>query len=582
MTGEGATLPSADEGGMRSKNTVLISLGILLVIASLVSTSRIDTIQATGPDDYPLFYVSHLPPTYFIAVVYLALCSILTKNWKLKVALVLLLALLLEVTPTIMLANPWVPDQYPFIAESVHLAKDHHVSAYHYLDTTPGLALTFAGLILVTNIPPLSLSILATFFGVFAAFLVILIGRKMGTDGALCGLLFLAFNFLYQTNIFHRQTFSFLLFLFSVLILLHLLTSRKSSHSIAYTIVLFAVILTHPGTSAFLVISLIVAALGLRVVSKNRALIYSALLSAVVFVAYNVYVSLWDFRNMIRFVNGAMNEFLFGDVGQAPGLGYLSGYTQLFSTLMNVRLVVVVIFLGLASMIALNMILKRRGLKSVFVSLLHFGLMMDFMVFMFGGAIYRLRPLLFLIVTSTILIGCLPIARIGSSNGGLHLFGRPLPRISQLLQSKTLRVPLKHVSIGCLIALLLCLPVLRYSGLPYLHPTSEELSGKLFLDRYYSYDSPIHATEKNLAYTYSLDLLWLEPKGEPDTILIPEEDPPMNRSFLLVNRYATRDGYWVTNVSFTEYLEYLLIFLPRSHNLVYQSDGHDMVFLERS
>ncbi|MFX0206006.1 MAG: hypothetical protein ACFFDT_08460 [Candidatus Hodarchaeota archaeon] len=532
-------------------------------------------------DNYPFYYASRLPILFYVAVAYLVISSFLVKNLKIRIALVLLLATLVEFTPVVMLTNPWVPDQYPFSAEPALLAKNHHLSRFHYLDTTPALALTFSGVLLSSNTNGLMLWQLAPIFGVVSTLLVILIGNKIKTNGVICGLLFLAFNFLYQTNIFHRQTYSFVLFLLSILILLYIIDSKKSVLSLVYIAVLFAIVLSHPGTSAFLIISLFIVAIGMLFFNKNRKLFLLTIISAVIFFFYYTYLSIWDLSRMIHLVRSAMNEFLSGDVGQIKGLEYLAGYTTTFGVIINVRTFVIVAYIGLSSLIAFYILLKRHDLTSQFVSLLHFGFAISLVAFMFGGAFYQLRPLMFLIPTSSFLIGKF-LTMISTLHENKARFRKSQKKLAtMILKFRTIRNPIKGLSILCLVLMFLALPILRYSGLPYLHPPSQELTAKLYLDRYYGYNSPINVTERNLPYAYSLILMWIKPEGEPPIVFYPEKEIDMKKGYFTTFRYTTRDAYWISEVSFAGYVDELLISLPESHNLVYQSDHYHKIFLKK-
>ena len=545
----------------------------------MVLTPSVDFIKADNPDEYPFFYASHLPIAYYIAVGYLGLSAVLVRRLWAKIVLVMLLAVLVEATPVLMLENPWVPDQYIYSAEPVFLAQEHHISKFHYIDVTPALALTFSAALLGSNASPMILWQMAPLFGISAAFLVMLIGKRIGGNPAISGLLFVALNIWFQTNIFHRQIYSFVLFLLSILLLLFILERRRQGHSIAFIAVVFVVIIAHPGTSAFLIISLVVATLGLLFLGKNRTLSSLTMLTAVGFLAYNVYINLWDFPRMILFVSSAMNEIVTGGIGGAPGLGYLFGYTELFNSIMNVRAIIGMAYLGLATLVALPFLFKSKSNGLKFVSLLHFGFLVSFGAFMFGGAVYLLRPLLFLIPTSALLIAKLTTLRHESISDAFQSSRISVERLLGFLRSRTLCRIAKCVVIVCLLVLLILAPVFRYSGIPYLHPPSEELSGKLFLDRKWNYPNPIYVTERNLPYGYSLILEWEDPQGEPYTILEYELNPSLNNSFFLVHRYTTRDGYWIGNGTFSAYMDNLEESISVSHSLIYQSDEHHKIFL---
>ena len=68
------------------------------------------------------------PPIYYVATVYLVLLAVFGGDRSIKLLSVMLVALLVQFTPSIMLANPRLPDQYPYLEEAAWLVKEGHVA----------------------------------------------------------------------------------------------------------------------------------------------------------------------------------------------------------------------------------------------------------------------------------------------------------------------------------------------------------------------------------------------------------------------------------------------------------------------
>jgi hypothetical protein len=566
---------------MKSRNVLCILLGVLLVLLSFVLTPKIDSIRSNDPNDYPFFYATHLPPIFYVAMLYLILCALYNRKSPVGVVFVLLLAVLLEFSPVVMLKNPWVPDQYIFSAEPAFLMKEHHIATFHYVDTTPGIALTFAPVLLASGSSPMVLWQFAPVFGVSAVLLVILIARRIRADPVVAGLLYLAFTLTFQTNIFHRQTFSFVLFLLAMLIILQFMEKGGWRHTVAYIIILLAMVISHPGTPAFWVIALGTLAAGMIILKRDARLLPLTVFSAVVFLVYNFYINAGDLVRMTGFVQNAMSELFGGNVSNAAGLEYLTGYTPLFSTLMDIRLYILLGYVGLASVVAIVFVFQKNDQAMRIAALVHFGFIISTGIFMFGGTSFLMRPLLFVAPTGAIVLSRFTTLKPGPGGEPHSKKGKLKALVKRLFFSKSLRPLLRVASVVCLVVLLLMLPILRYGGIPYLHPPSEELSGKLFLDTHYSYLSPMNATERNVAWGYSLLIKGEIPLGEPTIVYSPEKEPSLDRNFFLMYRYTTRDGYWLSDPTWTGYLDDMLQILPQTHNLVYESDEYHKVFLIR-
>jgi hypothetical protein len=539
------------------RDIILASIAIALTMVSLLSTPTVDNVFKENAQMYPFFYAFSLPIAYYVSMVYLTLLALIGRGRNIRLFSLILLGILIELTPSVMLTNPWVPDQYPFLSEPVWLIQNHHIGTFHTLAETPGLGLEFSQVMLLTNIGPFILSKAYPLFVILALLLITLSARLLGKNEILAGILFLGFNFFYQMNIFHRQTFSYLLFLLSIYLLLKIIHKPDVRYSIAYFISFLILVISHPGASSFLAIALIVATAGIYILKKNRQLITITLASVVLFFAYYLYVNTLDLSRMLYFVKDSIANF-FVDPTVPAGTAYLTGYTQTFQDILTARVILTMGFLVLASIVALWALLRKpNNLAIVFMALLHLGLIIELSIFLYQFGLSE-RPLMFLIFTCALLISSITVP----------------PRFNR----RWLK-PLKIMGLCVIMFAVLSVPVLRYSGVAYLQPSSAELEMQNFFTISYNNSEPIYITERNLAYND----LFLE-SGNLSTVNIhlvrsPDDAVDLDKNYMLLSRFETRDGYWNYTVTYRGFLENLENSLQASHNIVYASSGDNRIYL---
>jgi hypothetical protein len=548
---------------------VVAVLAVALTLESLLLTPRVDEIRALTGDGYPFFYASHLPVLYYLTAAFLIAVVVWSAEKALKYLALACLAFLVEMSPIVLLVNPFVPDQYPFIAEPTWLALHGHLADLHYLGTTPGLGLVFSQLLLTTGFTPLQLSKFFPILSVVMVLIVAKIGDEIGLDASLFGVpavLFLGFNYWYQTDIFHRQTFSLIFYLLSLYLIVKILKSERRAYFIIYVVVYSAMVMSHPGTPVFLLISLVVATLGFTVIHKNRRLLLLTYISLTIFFIYYLFVNSWDLPRMFGYVYSAVRSLL-GVVPSTPATAVLTGYGATFQRLLNIRLGITGLYLLLASLTTLYVLFKRAvGATVKLIAYIHIGLIVQIGIFVFGGYIANLRPLFFIVYTCALLV-----------TQWLAL----VKRFFQARVSAPVKTFAKVTLLSVLVTLTCLVPVLRFSGIPYLYAPTQELSVKTFVDRYYDYASPIYATESNLPYFLAVLVDGNRTPGEPTPFLAPRPGAALNESYLLLYRFVTRDGYWRTTPTYQEFVEYLIVTLSNSpiQNLVYSSDQYYKVFL---
>jgi len=550
---------------MNLKEITLVSLALGLVIASLLSTPSVDKIQLANSQEYPLFYATTVPIVYYMATAYLALLALFSKARIIKLLSITLLALLIEFTPTLMLANPWLPDQYPYLSEAVWLTRNSHITEFHHLGETPGLGLMFSQLMLITGLGPFDVSKIYPLLIVLVVPLLFLAGEKVCGDGLLASMLFLGFAY-FPAPVYHRSTYFSLLLVVLMFLLVKSLSGKKVGYAVAYILTLSAIVISYPG------IIVLIIALGAAVFmfyllyGKSHKLLTLSipLVSVVIFLSWQVYVAKGEFRYMVASIYHGLQELTIpmeSILLETSAYKGASGFTEIYQTILNMRIGFMLLLLALAITVAVYSLLKGREKHNLlFTSLIYLGLIVQFLplsLIVYRGPWFAMKFEALFVYFSVMCIAALPTLKFVGKHGN---------RVKQALT--------------CLaVASLLLVPLLSYPGIPYLHTPSSELKAKIFIDSHYDRKEPILATEMNLPYLLFRVLLDKDPTWELTAVLSPEEPIRYDSSYLTLQRFMTRDGYFIRSVSYENYLTTLTESLQASHNLVYDGGIYTELFI---
>jgi hypothetical protein len=558
------------------KETVFVSLAIILTTLSLFLTPIVDKIQLEDIRLYPFFYALTLPPIYYIAVMYSAILALFCRKGYSKLVSVLCVASLVEATPSLMLVNPWVLDQYPYLAEPVWLVKNAYIAPIHYLAEVPGLGLMFSQLMLVTGLDPFMFS---KIFSLISAIMLVLpaflLSKGLCGNGALIPLLFLSVNS-GQINTFHRSSYFFILFLIIILSLWNKVTKQAVGHSIVTIVTFSAAVLAYPGSVIIPLIILVLPILlkfihsmqnvvhigqveGIKKldIQDNLNFLYiSNVLFTCTFLAWCIYVSEGNLTIIVRVVGQALTELTDPFVLLTPysTLGYVPT-TPLFVNILHVRMLLMLIVLGLGLLGSLYMIFKRRS--ESFMSMMYLSLLIVLSPFIFTK---WNQWFLGHFDTYVLLLAAASIA--------------DLWRLKQSMYIKTIVVVL--IVIGLFI-----LPINRYASMPYLHPTTQELKVSYFVHRYYIEGEYVYYTEYP-PFTLIQILLNKNPRWEL-SYMKPEEwlegKTTKSAGYILSYRVLVRDAYYLYPVSRRNLLGNLVNTLKESHNLIYCNDYYIKIFM---
>ena len=548
---------------MQFKQVIFLLIGVFLAAGSLLTTPRIDTIYLSNPSDYPLYYAMNLPFLYYVSIIYLSVLAIFSKNRTIKLISVVLVALIVEFTTSLMLANPWVPDQYPYLSEVTLLAKNGHITQWHWLDQTPGLALMFSQVMLVAGLGPLELSMLYPLLFVFVVPLAFSTGEKICGDGAIPLLLFMGFS-VHQPNVFHRNTIFLIVFIVFLYFFVRKINQSSFAYPVIYTLITFALTMYYPGTIVPLLALVVVSFLFMILYQKRSKIVTlnTSLLLFSIYVAWYAFVADWQFNWMSGQVIGGLQDFIYPDTERFLSITAYgqTNMTFLFDLLMNLRYVVLGLLIVLLLPAIGYVLLKRKNFDSNAIFISSFSLVIIGIFFILAGFIYTGVGFIFKFHTFFVFICVISICL--------------LLKIPPTRYRKKIKTILGVIAI----ILLLIIPLLSYATLPFLHTTTPELKAKTFTETYYKGTVGIRATELNMAY-HLFGVLNNRSVVEPNPILSPEEPIYDDVNYLTVQRFLVRDGFLIYDTSYKEYLDNATYHLSLSHNLVYSNGNYSKFFI---
>jgi len=559
------------------KEKVFVSLAIIFTTLSLSLTPIVDKIQLENIKLYPFFYAMTLPPIYYIAIMYSAILALLCRKDYCKLFSVLCVAFLVEVTPSLMLVNPWVLDQYPYLAEPAWLVKNAYIAPIHYLAEVPGLGLMFSQLMLATGLDPFMLSkVFSLISTIIIVLLAFLLSKGLCENGALIPLLFLSVNS-DQINTFHRSSYFFILFLMIVLSLWNKTAKKTMSYSIVVTF--FAAVFTYPGS---LIIPLVILVLPIllkfihsmqnvmhmKQVEKaeepnaqdNFSFLYVLGVSFIcMFLAWYMYVLEGDLASIVRDVSKALTELTDPFVLLTPHstFGYVPT-APLFTNILRARMLLTLIMLSLGLLDPIYIIFRKR--PESLMSTMYLSLLVVLSPFIFTNLNQWFvehfdKFVLFLAATS--------IANLW--------------RLKQNTYTKAVAVALIIIGI-------VFVPINRYTSIPYLHPTTQELKVSYFIHCYYVEGGYVYYTEYP-PLTLIQILINKNPRWEL-SFMEPEEwlEGKVTKSagYVLSYRMLARDAYYLYPVSRQNLLTILVNTLKESHNLIYCNDYYIKIFIPLS
>jgi len=480
-----------------STNIVRLMLlsAIVLFILTFTMIEPIDVIKLSDAKMYPLYYFLMQPMTVWVIIPLTTLIIIFSPRSFHKVLAALILAFIIEFLPSVIMVNPWLPDQYPYLAEAYWIYLHGEISDVHYLSIVPGLGLSYGVFEIVTNLSPFAVSkAFSLFQAIMLVTMLISLSKKLTDNYTLLPLLFLSFNyFANTTNTFHRSGLHFtytLTFLYLVLILTMLSYQHlKLRYLIASAIVFSAMTLTYPG-SGFILVTIIGAYILLYIAGKAPSLLkLSVMVFSIIFGVWYGYVASIELRAIGFFWDSLLKvlglELSFEESMTHP---FSEGLTPLFSVLTYIRLLIeggVIVAGCLVALFkytsAITSRLRGRGGSGVlFVYVLTLASLIApapwLLTELSRWSFYKFNHYFLLFSLMSLLHYTYSQSR--------------LRELASLLPIKTKFL----VSVAIIFALLL-VPLLRYASMPYLHVTTPELYSTLFVHEYFTFNSKCYYLE---------------------------------------------------------------------------------------
>ena len=478
----------------------------------------------------------------------------------------------MELTPSLMLVNPWLPDQYPYLAEPVYLIRNSHIAPVHYLHEVPGLGLTFSQLMLVTNLGAYMVSKIYPMLTVLMLVLpTFLISRELCGNGAIAPLLFLAVNSA-QINTFHRFSLFFMLFSLALFLIWRRHREPKPAHSILCIIVFSAATLTYPG-SIIIPSLLLLAPIVWLILRKVQAPFLSkglkqsfpesiptyrlGLISLIIFLSWGIIVALNSFTDVVQLVYNAFVKLTSPEDPFrifTPRHGFSGTIpTTMFLYILRVRMVLTLALQGLGFLSFIPVLLGRER-REILMHTLYLPLLMSYLLYLPTSVnqYYTVRAVLYATLLASLCAATM-----------WH------PK-----QNQTIKIATAVFTVAGLILT----PVTRYASIPYLHPTTQELNAASFVHQFYISNRPIYYTEYP---PYIRVIVGKDPGWEfTQYFLISEDNFNFNTiSILMSKRHITRDGYYLfpkpVNITFNHVAEILSL----THNIVYVN-GYANLFVE--
>jgi len=246
--------------------TVLIFLSIYSLI---INISTIPYIGTAPPE--PWWTLKIFPPQYWIGLFIVIISYIIILTYKKQGLLFfpLLLSVFISV-PRLMFSNPIWTDNYGFVSEVFYILKTGYIGSICHAKETPGLSLFVSQLSLITGKEYL---ITAMFFPfilyLFSVIAIYMVAIEFCDEpfSSMASFLFISFNWIGFH--FNRESFGLLTYIILLSFFFRsLMKGYSTAEKIASLILYIANIISHPGTSATL---LLIAITQLLVIAKYRS-----------------------------------------------------------------------------------------------------------------------------------------------------------------------------------------------------------------------------------------------------------------------------------------------------------------------
>lgn len=415
-----------------------------------------------------------------------------------KILLSFIIISLVLVLPQLVIKEFIVFDTYSYSADAMYLIKNNHISWMHRLGTTPGYALVYASLSLVSGMDIFKLVKIYPIF-IIATFYTIIIALPRQTSSKVLVILLTMF-FMYQPINFHRSTM-FLPFEALILFLLSLyLRNPQSYKALVPVIVLvaFASSSTYSMTlifSVFLIIArillyiptlmrlgmpkLVVRRLYLKPLNQFILVFSASTLAYYTFYTLGGYIINHDFQYIIRILNNYLRNVLISSPieGIRQGMWHASGLTNELKVITILRLGLYGFLLLVTLSMILYYVVKERSFLNPFPTFL---------------SCLWITALSGILIASVFLHYKLFILKEHYMTGILSIV--TIAILFERLKSKFFTKFLSKIIFSMLIIAIMITPLTSYASLPITHPSAVEMNANIYVLKYseWRFNDPKH------------------------------------------------------------------------------------------
>jgi len=495
--------------------------------------------------------MDNLSPLWYITVIIVIVCLLTSTSKFLRFFSITLLVGLFYGFPAMLLANPRINDQYPFMAEPLYVLLHGHLGNVHETYRSPGLALFFSQFLLIMGLKLSAIQnirFLSDFFALMNPLVITLIlmvlSSRLNSDPTVSILLFLSFSYVYTMDFFHRQTFSIPLFF----LLMYGIVKRSNFMAVIFSI---SLVFMHPGTPLFTWIAMAASFTLLfplkRLFKNNKfendvitVFFYSMVTLIVTWFGFHSTTTYSILPPVVSAFEGFIRDVIRGSELLAVEKVAFGTTTEFRQLILIPRIILMGTYLMIFwSIVLVNFLLILRRKISVPVTLalftlFHIGFIPQVVPFIYWG-IFNIRALLFVIYSSMV-IGPLHFNLTKQLISNKNLFIRSILRLS------------RQFIITASVASIILGPLLTYSTIPFLHASTAEIYAQQFVELKYDRESsiePVAVTEYPVWIFYVLAEGGTVLTGTPENSTQVINDVNTGRyEVLVVGRHITREPFY--------------------------------------
>lgn len=569
-----------------NRDLLILSILIALTAATFLTIPRVDS-----PGADVLFYLKSLPVLYYVSIVGTFIFAVWSRKKILNLSSVLLFGLLTLFTPYVMYVQIWFPDVYFYLSEAITVKSVGFSGVAGHTDVSPALSYLSGQFLIATNIDPIAFAKLFQLLSiVLLGILFYAIAEKLKiSNPSIAPLVF--FSIVWQDEIsLSRLTYSLIFLLAFVL-----LSTRNSSElnsSCSYTnyalsfLLVFLIVISHPGVPLFLIAGFLAAMLALRLLIPNSgsyikelAIKISAL--AFVWIAWNLTrASMGAIETLVNFAKTIELSLMGGSTSIATSLTKIGGssYTPEYYVIIQTHLAHMVIVFALFLSIYLLFGFRRHPSDLVNASCFLAALLISIPLFL-AGLPWFSRPSL-IMYTFFAPVSAVVIDKSVSQ----------LSKIRKTRMPKTKRtiIKLRHVFgillITSVFVSAVSLPVVKYSDTPFLYLPTKELEALKFAKNNLPTNLTMLSTSFNTPSGFYSMLLNSSggsgsgvTYGDWRSLVGTEQEYEV--AFLTLNSILVRDAFFRVSPTYGDILASLTDSLSFAENKIYDAGGNDSIFV---